>query len=119
MSSAGARWASISGMKGEPSRSRKGLDQPVRNVRRQQDPVAITEVQALALHLEDRCTVEHHDPFVVGLVVVDGCREMPAQDVLDDGAIDPSNFLGVLAELGRFDTGPKVAPNQWRHVRRS
>jgi hypothetical protein len=88
----------------------------VGNVRRKQDPVPTAELDALVAYFEHRPTFEHDDPLVVALVVVDGRGELSAQDVLDDGATEPSDLLAPLTNPGSTGRRRKSAPNKRDHA---
>ena len=89
-------------MEGEPARAGLGLDEPVRDSRRQQQPVARAQFEPLAADLEHGAAGEHDDPLVLSLQVVGGSVEAAAEDLLDDRVLEGDDLLGQLAENGRL-----------------
>jgi hypothetical protein len=52
-------------MHGKPRRTRPRLDQPVRQIRREEHPVAAAEIEAFVPNFENRRTFGDQHPFVV------------------------------------------------------
>lgn len=90
----------------------------MRDVSREQDPVTFAKRHALASYLDDGAAVEHHDPLVVRLVVVDGRREPAAQDALHDaGTTRAGQHLAALADLGGLGCRREASADEVRHAR--